>query len=369
MFRLLFILAACLTLAVACASPDPQPAPMAPEQRSAEPQTTAPPPPENTLQQAILQQQEQSESRSQANPPHEAPTPTLRTTNTPLRNYGGILPSPLSDCNDFTAEAVAARAQDASDSNSTISDAPMLLNVVDINFDGATAHFAGTLTDFTVDCFLDAVRDHGQEITHLQINSPGGDTRSGRELGKWVFDNRITLIVDEFCFSSCANYIFTAAPEKIIRPDAIVGWHGGEQQARFIAASRGIELDQYYDEVVTAVIAIEEERAGRQFSDDERQAMHDQMKRLSFGSTAQLSIRREQEFLERIGITVDPLVWGLMPERYHEYEDSELQGWTFTLEAMNAQGIENVRYEGETPYPSPLALERYPLLVYETPDP
>ena len=50
------------------------------------------------------------------------------------------------------------------------------------------------------------------------------------KIGLWIFDHELDVIVDELCFSSCANYIFTAGKNKIIEKDAIVGWHGSEQQ-------------------------------------------------------------------------------------------------------------------------------------------
>ena len=65
-------------------------------------------------------------------------------------------------------------------------------------------------------------------------------------IGEWIFDHEIDVIVDEICFSSCANYIFTAGKNKIIEKDAIVGWHGSEQQDPFIAAGYGISMEEHY---------------------------------------------------------------------------------------------------------------------------
>jgi len=45
-------------------------------------------------------------------------------------------------------------------------------------------------------------------------------------LGLWVFRQKLTLEVRDYCFSSCANYVFTAATRKIIRTGAVVAWHG-----------------------------------------------------------------------------------------------------------------------------------------------
>lgn len=59
------------------------------------------------------------------------------------------------------------------------------------------------------------------------INSGGGDTRYGQKIGMEFFDNDVTLIVDKYCLSSCANYLFLGAKEKLIQPNGILGFHGG----------------------------------------------------------------------------------------------------------------------------------------------
>ena len=72
--------------------------------------------------------------------------------------------------------------------------------------------------------FFRRVQD--QKIQRLIITSSGGEVLAGIELGHWVYRQQLTLEVRDYCFSSCANYVFTAAADKIIRPGAIVAWHG-----------------------------------------------------------------------------------------------------------------------------------------------
>lgn len=66
----------------------------------------------------------------------------------------------------------------------------------------------------------------GRNISRLVIKSSGGDVEAGIELGRWVFKNKIIVIVTGYCFSSCANYVFTAGSRKIIQPGSLVAWHG-----------------------------------------------------------------------------------------------------------------------------------------------
>ena len=50
--------------------------------------------------------------------------------------------------------------------------------------------------------------------TVFHIRSKGGDTDAGIELGTWVHREGVTVKVLETCFSSCAKYVFTAAPKR-----------------------------------------------------------------------------------------------------------------------------------------------------------
>jgi len=69
-------------------------------------------------------------------------------------------------------------------------------------------------------------RVQNKTVQRLIITSAGGEVEAGIELGLWVFRQKLTLEVHDYCFSSCANYVFTAAAKKIIRPNAVVAWHG-----------------------------------------------------------------------------------------------------------------------------------------------
>ena len=106
-----------------------------------------------------------------------------------------------------------------------------------ISVEGSIISFVGSIESETYRNFLYAVRGQEDQITAIQINSGGGITDQGMLIGEWVFDHDIDVIVEELCFSSCANYIFPAGKNKIIEEDAIVGWHGSEQQDPFIAAA------------------------------------------------------------------------------------------------------------------------------------
>ena len=64
------------------------------------------------------------------------------------------------------------------------------------------------------------------EAERLVMTSGGGSVKAGIALGRWVREQGLTLVIEDYCLSSCANYVFTAALRKRIRPGAVVGWHG-----------------------------------------------------------------------------------------------------------------------------------------------
>jgi len=61
----------------------------------------------------------------------------------------------------------------------------------------------------------------------LLIRSGGGDGASGLAIGKALRAKNITVVVNEYCLSACANYIFIGAPRKSLGPGAVLGFHGG----------------------------------------------------------------------------------------------------------------------------------------------
>jgi len=97
-----------------------------------------------------------------------------------------------------------------------------------ITIEGTTVTYRGPITEENTQLFLDLVK--GKNLKTLMITSGGGDINTGMDMGRWIFKNEIDVVVEGMCMSSCANYIFTAGKKKIIRPGAIVAWHGNALQ-------------------------------------------------------------------------------------------------------------------------------------------
>ena len=231
--------------------------------------------------------------------------------------------------------------------------------------DGSTVYYRGMFNRQSVDHFFQQIRAVDEPIDTLVINSNAGESDMTRRIGLWVHEHDITVIVDHVCFSSCANYIFTAAPRKIIRSGAIVGWHGSEQSHEYIAQARGLTIRELIGELVEQNLdqaMKDEEAAGGEVRPElVRARLHSSFTALFYDT------RAEQAFLDLIGVPVDALVYGLMPGRYDRTVAAPVDGWTFTLEGMARLGITNVAYEGPGEYARDLRSPARPVIVYDMP--
>lgn len=101
----------------------------------------------------------------------------------------------------------------------------------EITVDNENVRYAGQLTPEGLSR-LKALTDQ-KKIKSLTIKSGGGEISIGIDFGDWVFDHQLDVIVEQGCFSSCANYVFPAGRKKTILPGAVVAWHGSALQNSF----------------------------------------------------------------------------------------------------------------------------------------
>ena len=150
--------------------------------------------------------------------------------------------------------------------------------------------------------------------TTLSIRSPGGDINPGMELGAWVHAHKLNVRVMEFCFSSCANYVFPAAVKKIVSNFAMVGYHGGP----------GGPLKIELDDALTAA---------------QRKAFLEDIEKLRVQNG-----RREAEFYTTIGVRTDLSTLG-QGDQYKPYYDKnpDALGWTYSLDDFTRLGVRDIK--------------------------
>ena len=85
----------------------------------------------------------------------------------------------------------------------------------------------------------------------VAVRSAGGPVASWLAAAEQLAGNVDIVLVDEACFSSCANYIIPLGRAVVALPDSLVVWHGGPTFAGLGEVGSGLvtmdELMNYYD--------------------------------------------------------------------------------------------------------------------------
>ena len=141
----------------------------------------------------------------------------------------------------------------------------------------------------------------GGDIRTLVITSRGGPIEAGMALGRLVVERELDVEVGEYCFSSCANYVFPAGRVKLLHRFGQLAWHGGAAQ------KMNFEGDPQMEALYKAYIPE--------------------------------ATSKEVAFFRQIGVSQESTVFGQRPE-YERY--AKCVGWTYTLEMMARFGIRNI---------------------------
>lgn len=182
------------------------------------------------------------------------------------------------------------------------------------------AYFGGTIDEAGVQGFLSKYAEI--DVKTLEITSQGGATLPAIELANWVHDKGVTVVVRTLCASACANFVFAAAPKKIILNHGLVVWHGSAEQKDIR------ELQEKHRTWMEGV------RTG-QYSLDSPEAAYvrGNQKKYDF---IELQRLRQAEFYRAIEVNEAICRLGQEPIAY------PVEWWTATPEVMEKFGIKNV---------------------------
>ena len=97
-----------------------------------------------------------------------------------------------------------------------------------LRLDGETLRIEGDISDALYADIARYLEEHS--ITRFVVTSGGGYVPAGLDIGFLMMENGSDIEVEDYCISSCANYLFTAAASRIIREDSAVIWHGNTLQ-------------------------------------------------------------------------------------------------------------------------------------------
>ncbi|VXB36788.1 hypothetical protein [Massilia sp. 9I] len=95
--------------------------------------------------------------------------------------------------------------------------------------DGASLRIDGPINAQSADIITRFIESGGKTII---IDSTGGDADAGMRIGESLAAADVEVVVDRYCFSSCANYVFVPARHKALNAGAVLGFHGGAPDTR-----------------------------------------------------------------------------------------------------------------------------------------
>jgi len=150
----------------------------------------------------------------------------------------------------------------------------------------------------------------------LAIRSGGGEIGVGMALGEWIADHNLGVRVLEYCLSSCANYVFTAAHKRVVSNFAVIGYHGGANSATFA------------NELPPSA------------SSEERLASSD-----ALDAYIAKVAPREHLFFDKLGINPRIVLLGQFPEVEKVMgvdSRSDVACWTYSLTGFHLLGIDNI---------------------------
>ncbi|MGU3400178.1 hypothetical protein ACLBWS_10620 [Brucellaceae bacterium D45D] len=167
---------------------------------------------------------------------------------------------------------------------------------------GSEIYYTGDIEFPSVDKFK-ALYD--PSIKTVVIKSGGGEVTAAMDLGFFIHRHKLDVHVREYCFSSCANYIFPAGETKYLDKNSLVGWHGSS------------------------------------FQTEESLDYHETGKQAQPPFYLSLPETREMELRFYTKLHVEPLtpIYGL--DRAHT-QHPDCVGWTYSLKAMKQLNIRNI---------------------------
>lgn len=217
--------------------------------------------------------------------------------------------------------------------------------------------FVGEITPSKVDKAIKLLRTNDR----LVIDSGGGDMASAMRLGSDIIKKRTVIEVLDLCMSSCANYLFVAASEKILNRNSLVVFHGGPRQANILsqlqAAFDGRNSLIPVGKINYEMVIVENNLSARVGRLQNRANCPQAMQvRDRFGQcipfTAEIYLddllQIEQQFYNKISPSLDKNIpyYGQWGEYESIYQSYEYYGFYYDIASLRQMGVDNIVVKG-----------------------
>jgi len=213
-----------------------------------------------------------------------------------------------------------------------------LQNNVSLNSETNVIKYRGKVNFDNYEALINAYNSAEIKPKWIDIRSTGGSMIAGIQIGHFIHKNKLNIYVNNYCMSSCANYVFVAAKKKRLSPHALVVYHGGVLQAN---AEDNYETFRNYRNKKQVGIAGKESsvkrgdpRIKKYFKCSNKETCFDEMRTMVLDFYAQLG--------------VDPYITtygqqGHFLETYHSYR---YDGFYYDIETMKSMGVSNIKVKG-----------------------
>lgn len=187
--------------------------------------------------------------------------------------------------------------------------------------DGNEIHYQGGLNKEANNQLISLYKKNPDKITGIVIRSKGGEINIGLDLAEFVFTNKLNVKVTEYCLSSCANYVFTAASNKILGNTALVAFHGGATSTVFDTT----EIDEMI----------------KSFPLEQQESIRIQTTK-QFKEYINNTSARETEFYNKIQVSQSITTLGQTPYYEAIYGTDEYEGWYYSFDDLDLLGVKNI---------------------------
>ena len=177
-----------------------------------------------------------------------------------------------------------------------------------------TIYYHGPLSEEANNKVNSLITKESSKIKWFSITSTGGEVNKGMALGDIIFKHNLNVEVNEYCLSSCANYVFTSAQHHRISNYATIGFHGGATGMK-----KGIEAFL------------------ESLPENEQKAKKEALK-----SYAKKTITREKNFFNKIGVNQKITTLGQDAKYQEQHNLNNYVGWYYSLEDLKKLGVKNV---------------------------
>lgn len=200
--------------------------------------------------------------------------------------------------------------------------------------------------------------------TVIEINSEGGDALAAMLIGGFIHQHQLALTISGYCISACANYLFTASPQKNLHHNTLIVFHGGFHQKNLLqklttwfeselaqekfvdkAKHKEASLDQqntldkdlaqkFYPQYKSNCSIPGNHNAGRNDATLMAQACSDYLK------------TQENKFFKKIKLSADITQYGQQGDYEKVYHSHQYIGFYYDMKDLAKLGIDNIKIEG-----------------------